>query len=191
MRDVVRRMLAVMAALGLATLVACEQPGGSESAAAASPTTAPAPLPPGPDGKVHLSDAQWKARLTPEQYHILREHGTEAPFANAYDKTFTPGTYECAACGQVLFSSKQKFDSGCGWPAFSAAAAGGAVDLVPDPDGSRTEVECSRCGGHLGHVFDDGPPPTGQRFCIDSAAVRFVPDAPPHAAPPTTVPAAK
>ena len=173
MPSLTRKIVAFTVAAGLTALVACEQPG--DPASAAGPTTAPAPLPPGRDGKVHLTDAQWKARLTPEQYDILRRKGTEPSFDNAYWNNHAKGVYECAACGQVLFSSDQKFDSGCGWPSFTSAVAAQTVDLVPDADGERTEVECSRCGGHLGHVFDDGPPPTGQRFCIDSAAVRFVP----------------
>ena len=194
----VRTLGTALVAVAVTALAACEPSASSDHSPggpyAAAPSTQP--IPPGPDGKVHLTNAQWKARLTPEQYHILREQGTERPFSNAYDATFAKGEYVCAACGQELFASDQKYDSGCGWPAFSSAVAGFAVTLVPDPDGERTEVECSRCGGHLGHVFDDGPPPSHQRFCIDSAAIRFVPAGSPPAqlltatAAPATMPAA-
>ncbi len=176
MRNSIRHALAWTVAAGLTALVACDQPG-DPTAAAAGPTSAPAPLPPGADGQVHLTDAQWRDRLTAEQFHILREQGTEPPFDNAYWNNHAAGLYRCAACGQVLFSSDQKFESGTGWPSFTAAVAQGRVELVPDADGERTEVECSRCGGHLGHLFDDGPAPTGQRYCMDSASLHFVPAA--------------
>jgi peptide-methionine (R)-S-oxide reductase len=171
MRFSIRRVLVIGVVTGLGAVGACD-PAGS---ATRGPTTLPTTLPAGPDGKVHLSDAQWRARLTPEQYEILREKGTERPFTGAYWDNHAAGEYRCAACGQPLFTSTKKFDSGCGWPSFTEAVDTGAVLLLPDADGERTEVECSRCGGHLGHVFDDGPPPTGKRFCIDSAAVVFVP----------------
>lgn len=132
----------------------------------------------GPAPEVQMTDAQWRKVLTPEQYHILRDKGTEAPFSGKYDAFFEPGTYYCAACGQELFSSETKFDAGCGWPSFYAAKAGDRVKLVPDFSAGmlRTEVVCARCGSHLGHVFDDAPQtPTGQRFCIDSLALKFVP----------------
>jgi len=125
--------------------------------------------------KVQKSDAEWRAELTPEQYHVLREKGTEAPFSGEYDHTFEAGTYRCAGCGEELFRSETKYDSGCGWPAFYAAARDDAVDEEIDTSYGmiRTEVMCASCGGHLGHVFPDGPRPTGIRYCINSAALRL------------------
>ena len=118
---------------------------------------------------MQLSNEEWKKRLTPEQYHILREKGTEAPYSGA-------GTYTCAACGNVLFDSSTKFDSHCGWPSFYDAKAG-AVHFTEDTSHGmvRTEVTCAQCGGHLGHIFPDAPDqPTGQRYCINSAALEFI-----------------
>ena len=125
--------------------------------------------------KVQKSDAEWRTELTPEQYHVLREKGTEAPFSGEYDHTFEAGTYRCAGCGAELFRSETKYDSGCGWPAFYAAARDDAVDEEIDMSYGmiRTEVMCASCGGHLGHVFPDGPRPTGVRYCINSAALRL------------------
>ena len=125
--------------------------------------------------KVEKSDAQWRAELTDEQYRVLREKGTERPFSGEYDYTFEPGTYRCAGCGAELFDSDAKYDSGCGWPAFSAPAAADAVDEETDTSHGmvRTEVLCASCGGHLGHVFPDGPQPTGDRYCMNGAALRF------------------
>jgi peptide-methionine (R)-S-oxide reductase len=124
--------------------------------------------------KVVKTDTEWRAALTPEQYRVLRQQGTEAPFTGEYDHVFEPGTYLGAGCGAELFGSETKYDSGCGWPAFSDAMAG-AVDEDTDLSHGmvRTEVTCASCGGHLGHVFPDGPRPTGTRYCINSAALKL------------------
>ncbi len=125
--------------------------------------------------KIEKSEEQWRRELAPEQYHVLREKGTERPFTGEYDHLFEPGAYRCAGCGAELFASEAKYDSGCGWPAFSAPAGEGAVDEETDVSHGmiRTEVLCTACGGHLGHVFPDGPHPTGLRYCINSAALTF------------------
>ena len=123
-----------------------------------------------------LSDEQWKQKLTPEQFHVLREKGTEAPFTGKLLYNKAAGSYVCAACGAELFSSDTKFDTDCGWPSFYDAKKG-AVVFTPDNSHGmhRTEVTCANCGGHLGHVFDDAPDqPGGQRFCINSAALQFL-----------------
>ncbi len=125
--------------------------------------------------RIDKSESEWRAELTPEQFRILREKATEAPFSGEYDHVFEPGTYHCAGCGAELFVAGTKYDSGCGWPAFSAPASEDAIDEETDVSHGmmRTEVMCSSCGGHLGHVFPDGPAPTGQRYCINSVALKL------------------
>jgi peptide-methionine (R)-S-oxide reductase len=125
--------------------------------------------------KIDKPEEQWQRELTPEQFHVLRRKGTEPPFTGEYDHVFDPGTYHCAACGAQLFDSEAKYDSGCGWPAFFAPAADDAVEEETDRSHGmmRTEVLCASCGGHLGHVFPDGPRPTGLRYCINSAALKL------------------
>jgi peptide-methionine (R)-S-oxide reductase len=125
--------------------------------------------------KVTKPDSEWKEKLTPEQYRVARERGTERAFTGEYWNTKTDGVYHCVCCGLPLFDAREKFDSGCGWPSFWDAVIKDNVTLRPD-DGHgmhRTEVVCSRCDAHLGHVFDDGPPPTHQRYCINSASVKL------------------
>ncbi len=126
--------------------------------------------------KIVKTEEEWREQLTPEQFKVLREKGTERPFTSAYDKNKKNGIYQCAGCGLDLFSSENKFDSGTGWPSFWAPISENSVTTLPDNSlfMKRTEVICSRCDGHLGHVFEDGPPPTGLRYCINGVSLLFV-----------------
>lgn len=125
--------------------------------------------------RVEKTDEQWRRELSAEEYAVLRQKGTERPFSGEYDHVFEPGTYHCAGCGTLLFHADAKYDSGCGWPAFFAPAEAAAVEEETDVMHGmlRTEVLCAACGGHLGHVFPDGPQPTGLRYCINSVAIKL------------------
>ena len=125
--------------------------------------------------KIEKSEAEWRKELSPQEFHVLRQKGTERAFTGEYDQVFTPGMYRCAGCGAELFTSDAKYDSGCGWPAFFEAVNPNAVEYHEDNTFGmhRVEVTCARCGGHLGHVFPDGPRPTGNRYCINSVSLRL------------------
>jgi peptide-methionine (R)-S-oxide reductase len=163
-----RAYLNLLAALAIVTLATagCDHP--PKVTAQPAPTTTPT----GDDARTY-TDAQWRQRLTADQYYILRQEGTEPPFRNALHDNKAAGVYRCAGDGSLLFKSSKKYDSGTGWPSFWQPATPASVTLHTDADGSRTEVECATCGGHLGHIFDDGPPPTGKRYCMNSGAMTF------------------
>lgn len=125
--------------------------------------------------EIKKTDEEWKKILNPEQYHVLREKGTELPFSGKYYLHKEKGTYVCAACEAELFTSDSKFDSGCGWPSFFEVLDSSKVNYIKDTSHGmiRTEITCAKCGGHLGHVFEDGPAPTGLRYCINSVSIEF------------------
>ncbi len=128
--------------------------------------------------KIEKSDAEWRAMLSPESYEVTRHHGTERPFTGEYNDCKTDGTYSCICCGHELFASDTKFDSGTGWPSFYAPLGTDSVETTIDNSmfSTRTEVHCARCDSHLGHVFPDGPMPTGQRYCMNSVSLKLIPE---------------
>jgi peptide-methionine (R)-S-oxide reductase len=129
---------------------------------------------------IEKSEDEWRKMLSPQQFHILREKGTDRPFTGKYYRTTDAGVYECAACGNELFTSDMKFDSDCGWPSFDRAVEGGRIKTAKDLSHGmvRTEILCARCGGHLGHLFEDGPTSTGLRYCVNSTSLNFIKEEP-------------
>ncbi len=131
------------------------------------------------DSKLKMTDEEWRSRLTPQQYRVLRQAGTEPAFSNEYWNNHENGNYTCAGCGTILFTSDTKYDSGSGWPSFWDAVDASKIELLEDHSHGmvRVEAKCAVCGGHLGHLFDDGPNPTGMRYCINSLSLQFEPNA--------------
>jgi peptide-methionine (R)-S-oxide reductase len=187
-----RFLLPALALLAASLLAGCDQ--DTKIASLVPPVTAKTadPIPEtGSPGKLLLGEAEWRARLSPEQFRVLRGAATERPFSCPLWKiSDEPGVYHCAGCDLALFRSSDKFDSGTGWPSFTNPIAPNRVAEKRDLSHGMVRVEtlCERCDGHLGHVFEDGPPPAGRRFCINGVALRFAPATPPKAAPNATTP---